>query len=217
MKKKNADARGVRRKIEIIRRELLGEMDHGLAYVERQVGTITNGPISLFVSPLLRGLFHLTALPAARRRGYQRVDIYFQLLQERGNIDRLIARHLDKYLETNEAWVRAKKDHPLAPRLKDYLVDELKSHLELGRALLGGEGQTYDDLIRSAFPRRSGVQRLMNEQFDAMERALRIVQESEGLVDIPPSLRQHVDRLLRSALAYARTRSFHRLDRIYAG
>lgn len=207
----------VRRKIDLIRRELMEELDQGLAYVERQVGTIPTGPIGLFLSPLLRGLFHFTALPAARRRGYERMDLYFRLLQERGGLDAVVARHLDDYLQTNEAWVRAEKDHPAAPRLRNYLVEELKSHLELGRALLGGDGRTYDDLVRTAFPRRPAVERLMDEQFDAMERALRIVRESDGLVKIPPSLRQHIHRLLDSALAYARTRSRRRLDRIYAG
>ncbi|MEM3086165.1 MAG: hypothetical protein QXO51_06320 [Halobacteria archaeon] len=205
------------KKVELIRRELTKELDEGLAYVERQVGTLRNGPIGLLVSPLLRGLFHFTALPAARRRGYRRMDIYFRLLQEPGSLDRIISRHLDEYLETNEAWVRADKSHPEAKRLRGYLVEELKSHLELGRALLGGEGRTYDELVRRAFPRRSTVDRLVAQQFDAMEKALLLVQEAEGLVEIPASLRAHVDRLLRSALAYARTRSRRRLDKIYAG
>lgn len=206
----------IQRKIGLIRRELRRELDEGLAYVERQVGSVASGPVGLFVSPLLRGLFHFTALPAARRRGHRRMDVYFRLLQDGGDLDSAIERHLDDYLETNEAWVRARKDHPRTPELREYLVEELKSHLRLGQALLQAEGRSYDELVRNAFPRRATLERLMEEQFGAVESALRLVRESNGLMEIPTSLRGPIHRLLDAALRYARERSRQRLDRIYA-
>ncbi|MBI4362062.1 MAG: hypothetical protein HY558_02705 [Euryarchaeota archaeon] len=206
------------RNLEAVHREFMGELEQGLRVIEKTIGTLYKGPLGFLVSNLMQHAFHFFALPAAKRRGRERVNFFFEIVREAhrsGDAEGAAKKMFEEFLRHNEPWVRADHHHPKAKELRGLMWKELMAHLDLVLPLVKAKGGSYEELVRDAYPKRKEIQGLVEAQIEAMEEQVRLIRTEPDLLHIPSVLRPEVARVVDAGLDYARRRFRERLDTIY--
>jgi len=201
---------------EIIRKELTVEIDQGLEVIKNRIGHLYKGLFGRVMNPIVKQLFVWFGLERARETGLKRVDFVLdRITKYKGDMDSWVEKNFEEYLNYNEEYLRANKKHPKIEDLKCSIKKELRSRVELLMKLLDGEGDTYAELLKSAFPKRSDVETVARNQLDALAELMEFAEKEEGLVKIPRVIKKEVFVVARAGFNYAEKRVNERMDKTY--
>ena len=190
------------KKRELILGEFDRVIDSSIAYLEEKIAERFGGLLGRLLRKIASELFAWFLKMGGKERGLKTfeyiVDRAFEVND--GNFDRVIDAGFDKYLKHNDVWLRANKTHPAAGRLEAILKDEFRKRVVIYVFLVQGEGDTYFELVRSAFPEKKKLLGLMDEQFEASAEIIRLISEEQGLIRVPSALKSPVLKIVRTCL-----------------
>jgi predicted KAP-like P-loop ATPase len=160
-------------------------------------------------------LYDLEARDAIVRRAMQQLHILIKCANEfDGNLDVVVKKNLEDYLKTEEAYIRANKNHESFPQLVSLLEEIFRTRVYIITELLRGKGETYDELVRTAFSREE-VEKVTRKQFELAERVINLVKEEKGLIRIPFIIRLEVFRLLETEFDWYKRNIEEEINKMY--
>jgi len=192
----------------ILRARVLEELDHGSRFLEQRLTRLFPGFAGWLLNPLAGMAYRAVGRDEVVRRAQGQFDAVVgaaKLHPERP--EAIFDGPMTAYLKHDEAWHRANRAHPRFPELEGTLREVYVARVEAVSALLHrGEGDTYRDLLRSAFPTREHASAVMEREFLYADRILAMAEAELDLLHAPPIVRAEVFRVLREAYAWYRGR-----------
>jgi hypothetical protein len=202
---------------EIIKRELISEIDTGLDFTKKKISHLYKGIFSVF-NPLLEKLFEWFALDRARDAGIKRIDFFLDIASgcDSKNLEKIVEKYFEEYLRHSESYARLNLKHGKFPEFKANQKEEFRMRVEILSKLLAADGDTYDELVKDAFPKRSDLDKLLNREYGIVERQMKLIETSHGLMKIPRMMRSEVFIVTRSAYEFQKKKMCERCDSIYS-
>lgn len=211
---------GIKRKQEILRKELYASLEETLEVVERRMRALVPGVIGGLLNPVLRGLFQWLGRDRARLRGRRMIDFVLDRTAAEGDPDRAAEESFEEFLKVDEIWHRVQKGHSKAAEMKELLRRTYRNRLRGVRALLDGEGETWLDLARSGFPKRKELELLCDEQLKLGEQMAALMEKNPAMVRPPEFLgravfRREMVRILKDVILHGDRMLSDRMEEIY--
>lgn len=202
---------------EIIKKELISEIDGGLDFTKKKISRLYTGIFSVF-NPLMEKLFEWFGLEKARDAGIKRIDFFLDIACECNskNIEKTVEKYFEEYLRHSESYARLDLKHGKFQEFKANQREEFRMRVEILSKLLAADGDTYDELVRSAFPKRSELDRLLGMEYEILERQMNLIEASQGLMKIPRLIRSEVLLVTKSAYEFQKKKMCERCDGIYS-
>jgi hypothetical protein len=203
---------GLPQQAEILRRTLVERLDEGLRYVDYRISRLYGGIFGKIVNPVIYQIYAFLGKKEIRRRALRQIDILIECasIYKSKNDGKVLDEYLDEYLENDESWVRRKWDDP---KLREILREVFKMRVESLSMVLVARGDTYDALIRDAFPDRGKAQEWLSKQLLFVREMVSLAEE--GKIEIPPLIRTEILSLIRATYNYAERRLQEELQLIY--
>jgi hypothetical protein len=218
MAKKELTAKQKREKnIALINGRLDRELKRGSEYMDYKVAHMYSGVFGMIVNPLVSLIYKFAARESIIKRAQRQLDLIVSCASKYNgkNLDALVDEHLEEYLNTEEAYVRGNRNHKKFPEVKKILRSAFRARLAAVTEILDGEGETYDDLARSVFPKREQSEKLCNEQLEIAEKLIVMLDEEKDLVRIPSLIRKEVLTMLRSGFEWYKKTLKEELEEMY--
>ena len=201
----------------IIRERLDYELELGFKYVDNKVAHLYSGVFGLLVNPIVKFFYTFIARDAIVKRARKQLDVIFQCAGEYDgrNLDKIVDEHFEEYLQTEEVYIRGNRNHPKFREVKKLEREVFKGRLEPIAMLLDGDGETYEELTRSIFPKRGEAEKYCWKQFELADKLIQMVKGERNLVRIPSVIRTEVFAILDSGYAFAKKTLKEQLDGTY--
>jgi hypothetical protein len=203
---------------EIIKEELIEELDLGMVFVRKRIrnlygtslmGRVFNPFASLFFSFFQEKKFH--------ERMARQIEILLDVAScPDDEFEDVVMEHFDDYLTNEEIYARVNRKHPKFPKVLDILRDIYTSRVTFLSTLLRGGGDSYAEIVRKCYPNRKGVELLLGMQYRYMDKILDMLKTENGLFNIPPMIRSEVMLVLMDSYRYSKDKLSEKLDEIYA-
>lgn len=201
----------------ILRAKVLQELDKGSAYLEQRVQRMFGGVSGLLLNPLAGMAFRTVGRDEVVRRAHRQLDTLVAAARAHGETpEAIFDGHWDRYRAHDEAWARANKAHGRFQELEGLLREVYVARVEAVSSLLHqGEGATYRDLVRSAFPSRDTAERILEREFVYADRVLVLAEQEHSLLHAPPLVRRELLMVLRDTYAWYKANVHRSLDEVY--
>jgi hypothetical protein len=203
--------------IRIIRKRLDHELDLAFRYIDNRISHLYGGITGIFLNPVIKFFYTFLARNAIRRRARKQLQLIVHCASEFDgkNLEKIVDEHLEEYLLTEEAFIRGNKRHPKFGEVTSILREIFKGRLLPLTKLLSGSGETYEELTRSVFPKRKDVEAVCSQQFELVEKLIKMIREEKNLVKIPGMIRREVFAILDSGYEFAKKVLKEQLDETY--
>lgn len=210
----------LKRKKEVLRKELYASLEQALVVVENRMRSLVPGLIGGLLNPFLQGLFKWLGRDRARLRGRRMVDFVLDWAAQSGDLDKTVEDSFDEFLKVDEIWHRVQKGHPKAGEMKGLIRKAYRNRLRGVRALLEGEGETWLDLARSGFPKRKELEMLCDEQLKLGEQMAGLMEKHTDMVRPPEFLgravfRKEMAHILKEVIIHGDRMLSDRMEEIY--
>lgn len=207
-------------KVQILREELISELDDEMRFVGEELGRMQGGLLGAIIGIIAQDLYRLILGEDIRKRAIERIELIIQcsikLNEPDQDTKQIVDSNFEEYLSYAEEYRIANKGHEEFPQLSQVLRETFKTQVIYVAKLVNGSGNTYAELIRSAFSTREECENAFGEQLGRVERFVQLVEEHPDLINAPPSMRPYVLKILRSSCTYTENMLNQRLDKIYA-
>lgn len=204
------------RRAELIRSAFLRDLAEAEAFLRKRTAHLLRGPMGVLLNPLLSLFFSFLTEGRLRERQQRQMDLLLDVASVPDTeLEDESRRRLDEFLRDDEIHQRANPGHPFYPRVRRFLEDFYYSRVTFMWSLLHAEGATFDELLRSAYPRRKGVEMLLADQLKALEGLLGLARKDPDLFRIPRPFRREVLQILSDAYRFSHGLMKRRLDEIY--
>jgi hypothetical protein len=197
------------RKREIIKRELIRELDRGEKFALGRIRSMLPG--ILIFRPLTYALLvHLGRKD--KRRTILQIDSLLdaaELLNKGVNPEEKFL----EYLSNDVVYLRSNERNPKFGRVKELLKEIFLSRASLIAEVLSGSGSTYDELVRSVG--REKIERFLEKEYEVHDELIMLYKKDRSLIKVPGILRGSAMRIIEESYIYAKKRISSRLDEIY--
>jgi hypothetical protein len=205
-----------KRKEEIIREELVFELNQGLIYVHQRIRNLYGGLLGKWLNPIAAIFFGFFQERKFKERLFNQLDLLFKVASSPDTeFEDCVREHFEEYLKNEEIYIRANPKHPRFDYLLEILRDIYTSRVTYLSNLLRAEGETYAELVRNCYPNRRGVELLLGNQYRYLDEIMELLKNEEGLFKIPSMIRTEVMLVIKDSYRYAKEKLNERLDRIY--
>ncbi|MEM3087435.1 MAG: hypothetical protein QXO51_02455 [Halobacteria archaeon] len=210
----------LKRKKEVLRRELYASLEETLRVVEERIRSLVPGVLGGLLNPVIQGLFKWVGRDRARLRGRRMIDFVLDVAASDREPETAAGETFEEFLKVDEVWNRVQKDHPKAAEMKELLRKAYANRIRGVRALLMGEGETWLELARSGFPKRKELELLCDEQLKLGEQMSRLMERHTDMVRPPEFLgravfRKEIAQILRDVVIHGDRMLSDRMEEIY--
>lgn len=209
----NACAGEIGKRLDIIRKEIVSELERGFRHTDSEVQRLHSG---IFGS-IVKLVYNYQARDQIQARGRQQLEVLLECAGECDveNFEDIIEEHFDDYLFYDEAYMRSRQLHPKHDALRRLVWRIYRSRVEAIIAVAKGTGDSYAQLVRSAMTKAQALD-LLTRDFEHVDKLIALVKREKGLLDIPTVARNDVIRMLDISCEYAKKRIRQRIEEIYS-
>lgn len=201
---------------EILRLWFERQLSVGARYLDDQVAHLYGGVMGAIVNPFVVVFYRFIQRERVLNRARRQLNILLDATEdvEQGlSVDAALDKWTEPLLKTEELYFRCDRDHPDFPQVLPFVREAWRGRLESLARMVRAEGQSFDDLMRSAFS-RAEAEEFWNIQYRVLERLLDLVEQSD-MLKVPKIIRKEVLGLMRTGYAWYRNWMGEEILRIY--
>jgi hypothetical protein len=218
---------------EIIKEELIEQMDIGLRNVSKLIGKMFGtGVTGLFLNPIAKLIYRIMLSDDIKEKTKNQIDIVLEcadLYKNRLNggskephhdknkkLDAIVDEYYEEYRENDQSFHHCKKKHEIYPEVEKRMKEVFRSRIEPAKNLLTSQGDTYDELTRHIMGKEEALANV-NREFRASTEMLELLKENMDLLDVPNFIRRRIVKIMIEALKVTKGQIYSRIDEIYDG
>ncbi|MBD3228205.1 MAG: hypothetical protein GF329_08445 [Candidatus Lokiarchaeota archaeon] len=214
----------------IVREELIEQMDIGLKNVNKLLGKMFGTGISGWIlNPIAKLIYKIMLSDEIKDKTKNQIDIILECadlyrsglnggskvsVDKEELLDRIIEEHFEDYKDNDQSFHHCKKKHESYPTIVKIMKEVFRSRIEPAKKLLTSEGATYSELARDAFSKEEAVSNV-DREFDATEELLDILKENLDVMNVPSFIRRRILKIMIEALDKTKDQIYGRIDEIY--
>ena len=206
-------------KAQIVKEELINEMDYGLEYIKVCVGKMYGGIKGWFFNPIAKLVYHIMARKDIREKAIGQIDIVLECAMKYdpngSNLADLVEENFEEYLINDQAFHRCKKNHKTYPAIEGIMKDLFKSRIKPAHRLISSTGTCYAELTTNAFPEKQDALDNLQRELNFSYEVIGIVKENKSVMKIPSFIRDGIIRIMELGQQYAKERLTQRIDEIF--
>lgn len=207
----------VEKNLRLIRIEAQKEIDSALDYTSHTIQHLHDGLVGFLLNPLLSLMFAWFGQDEAKQQARTQLETtlkYGTLCNDKSSIAKIVRNHFSEYMHRHILYVRARRTHRLYPKVESLLKENFRIRLEFISGLLHANGDTYDELLRHAFPEEKALH-YMEKQFDVVEKVIDCVREDPELLKIPGIVQKDILKVISTSIRHEREQLQERVHGIY--
>ncbi|HUY01517.1 MAG TPA: hypothetical protein VMV49_18280 [Candidatus Deferrimicrobium sp.] len=204
-------------KAQIVKSELLHEMDLGLEYIQVCIGSMYGGITGWFLNPIARLIYNIMARKDIREKAIAQIDIVLDcaIKYDGKNLEVLLEDNFEDYLLNDQSFHRCKKSHKTYPIIEGIMKELFKSRIEPAHKLLSSNGTCYEELTQSAYAEKQNALDNLQRELGFSYKVLSVVKENKKVMKLPSFTRDSIIKIMELGQKYAKERLTQRIDEIY--
>ncbi|MHA1269944.1 MAG: hypothetical protein ACTSPY_09190 [Candidatus Helarchaeota archaeon] len=215
---------------QIIKDELVEQMNIGLGHVNKLLGRIFgNGLSGLILNPIAKLIYKIMLSDDIRKKTKNQIDIVLEcanLFNKKLNgggiespskedvLNSIINEYFEDYRQNDQSFHHCKKKHRVYPKIELMMKEVFKSRIEPANQLLISNGNTYDELARHAFSKEEALANL-DREFKATAEMLELLKENMDVLDVPYFIRKRIIEIMVKAFEMTKKQLYSRIDEIF--
>lgn len=204
---------------QIIKEELVKEMDTGLEYIQKCIGKMYGGIKGWFFNPIAKLIYNVMARKDIRDKAINQIDIVLECAMKYNpkgfNLDVLVEEKIEDYLLNDQSFHRCKKNHKKYPVIEGIMKELFKSRIEPAYRLLSSSGICYEELTQNAFTEKQAALANLQRELEFSYQVLDVVKKNKSVMKLPSFIRNGVIRIMELGQQYAKERLTERIDEIF--
>ena len=202
---------------QIIKEELINEMDLGLDYIQVCIGKMYGGITGWLFNPIAKLIYGIMARKDIRDKAINQIDIVLDcaLKFDGTNLDALVEEFLEDYMFNDQSFHRCKKSHKAYPVIEGIMRELFKSRIEPAYRLLMSNGTCYEELTKNAFSEKQDALDNLQRELEFSYEVLGVVKENKKVMKLPSFVRNGILRIMELGQKYAKERLTSRIEEIY--
>ena len=202
---------------QIIKEDLVSEMDTGLDYIQVCIGKMYGGITGWIFNPIAKLIYNILARKDIRDKAINQIDIVLEcaMKYDGTNLDTLVEEHIEDYMLNDQAFHRCKKNHKSYPVIEGIMRELFKSRIKPAYRLLTSSGNCYEELTQNAFAKKQDALDNLQRELEFSYEVLGVVKENKKVMKFPSFVRNGIIRIMELGQKYAKERLTARIEEIY--
>ncbi|MHA1680594.1 MAG: hypothetical protein ACTSUE_06265 [Promethearchaeota archaeon] len=206
-------------KINIIKEEMIREMDIGFDYVDDLMeNTKKKGLFGSIMHSLEKFVFKYFARDNVRGKTIRQMDIIFESAKEYrqgASVQELGKKYFKEYIRNDETYERCHKKHAKFNIIVDNIKIGFESRIKQTTLMLErGKGTTYADIVKTAFLNKEEAIDFLSKELQCVKNEIDVLIEYPEILKVPVA-KQRILEIIVLGYEYAWKRLFANLDLYY--
>ena len=203
--------------IPIIKKQLDHELDLAFKYIDNKIANLYSGVVGFFINPIVKFFYNFIARDQVVKRARKQLAVIIDCASKYNgkNLDKIIDENFERYLKTEEIYMRGNRRHPKFKEVIEIEREIFKGRLMPILKLLEGKGKNYGELTLSVFPKRKDAEKHVWKQLEYAEQLIKLAKKERDLIRIPSMIRNEVFAILDSGYIFAKKTLKEQLDEMY--
>ncbi|MHA1276674.1 MAG: hypothetical protein ACTSQI_08975 [Candidatus Helarchaeota archaeon] len=205
------------RHAQIVKEEMISEMDLGLDHIQKLISHMYGGVAGWFLNPFARMIYHIMARKDIREKAIAQIDIVLDCAMKYNgnNLDALVEENIEEYLFNDQSFHRCRKTHKAYPLIEGIMKEVFKSRIEPAHRLVTSEGCCYEELTQNAFSEKQQALDNLKRELEFSYEVLNIIRNNKKVMKIPSFIRDKIIHIMELGQKYAKERLTQRVHEIY--
>lgn len=202
---------------QIIKEELINEMDMGLDYIQQCIGKMYGGITGWVFNPIAKLIYNILTRKDIRDKAINQIDIVMEcaMKYDGSNLEDLVEAYIEDYMFNDQSFHHCKKTHKAYPLIENLMKDLFKSRIHPSHKMLLAEGESYEELTQNTYPARDDALNFLQKELEFSYQVLAVIKANKSVMKIPSFVRDGILKIMEFGQKYAKERLTNRINEIF--